>query len=152
MSWVYQVSDWGTGEPADLDSLRVTSFEGDAGPEKPFYEQLARRLAQLEASPTASLALLAPCSLDRGRVHRSGGLCFPPHTLRLLQLAPLINDPGHSLLPPKGECVHMLPCPYEGYTCVCASMCKLSTAFLYQDGVRPLCKQLCWHVCRGRGR
>ncbi|KAK9906600.1 hypothetical protein WJX75_004761 [Coccomyxa subellipsoidea] len=43
-----QVSDWGSGEPADLDALQVTSFEADSGPERPFYEQLARRLAQLE--------------------------------------------------------------------------------------------------------
>lgn len=50
MLWVLQVSNWGSGEPADMDSLQVTSFEEDVGADGPFYEQLAVRLARLEAS------------------------------------------------------------------------------------------------------
>ena len=59
------MSDWGSGEPADLDALQVTSFEADGGPERPFYEQLARRLAQLEASRSRPAHLAAHGSLDR---------------------------------------------------------------------------------------
>ncbi len=46
----WQVKDWGTGEPADLGSLEVESFSPDlfSDHSKPFYEQLARRLEELQ--------------------------------------------------------------------------------------------------------
>ena len=45
-----QVKDWGSGEPADLGSLQVESFSPDlfSDHDKPFYEQLARRLEELQ--------------------------------------------------------------------------------------------------------
>lgn len=45
-----QVKDWGSGEPADLGSLQVESFSPGlfSDHSKPFYEQLARRLEELQ--------------------------------------------------------------------------------------------------------
>ena len=48
--WHAQVKDWGGGEPADLGELQVESFSPGlyADHSKPFYEQLARRLEDLQ--------------------------------------------------------------------------------------------------------
>lgn len=45
-----QVKDWGSGEPADLGELQVESFSQDlfSDHSTPFYEQLARRLEELQ--------------------------------------------------------------------------------------------------------
>lgn len=45
-----QVKNWGSGEPADLGELQVESFSQDlfSDHNKPFYEQLARRLEELQ--------------------------------------------------------------------------------------------------------
>ena len=45
-----QVKNWGSGEPADLGELQVESFSQDlfSDHSKPFYEQLARRLEELQ--------------------------------------------------------------------------------------------------------
>lgn len=54
--WDYaKVKDWGSGQPEDLDRMEVTSFTSGSpfssdGESQPFYNQLARRLAELEAS------------------------------------------------------------------------------------------------------
>ena len=47
-----QVKDWGGGEPADLGELEVESYTPDlyADHSKPFYEQLARRLEDLQVT------------------------------------------------------------------------------------------------------
>ena len=44
------MKDWGSGEPADLGELQVESFSQDlfSDHSKPFYEQLARRLEELQ--------------------------------------------------------------------------------------------------------
>lgn len=46
-----KVKDWGSGEPSDLGGLEVESFSPDifSDHSKPFYEQLARRLEELQA-------------------------------------------------------------------------------------------------------
>lgn len=47
-----QVKDWGSGEPADLGELQVESFSQElvSDHSKPFYEQLARRLEELQVN------------------------------------------------------------------------------------------------------
>ena len=47
-----QVKNWGSGEPADLGELQVESFSQElvSDHSKPFYEQLARRLEELQVS------------------------------------------------------------------------------------------------------
>lgn len=47
-----QVKNWGSGEPADLGELQVESFSQDlfSDHSKPFYEQLARRLEELQVN------------------------------------------------------------------------------------------------------
>lgn len=98
LSWrCSQVSDWGSGEPADLDALQVTSFEANSGPERPFYEQLARRLAQLEASPHAHNTL----QMGSGCMHSSLPSC--------LQVTSMVKEPSCKLLLiSKNKPVHAL--------------------------------------------
>ena len=53
-----QVKDWGSGEPSDLGGLEVESFSPDifSDHSKPFYEQLARRLEELQVSEAVLLS------------------------------------------------------------------------------------------------
>ena len=46
------MKNWGSGEPADLGELQVESFSQDlfSDHSKPFYEQLARRLEELQVT------------------------------------------------------------------------------------------------------
>ena len=46
------MKNWGSGEPADLGELQVESFSQDlfSDHSKPFYEQLARRLEELQVN------------------------------------------------------------------------------------------------------
>ena len=50
VTFIVQVKDWGTGKAGDFGSLEVdsvTTVQGDplaAGPDRSFYEQLARHL------------------------------------------------------------------------------------------------------------
>ena len=45
-----RVKEWGSGDPAELDSLKVESFQQGVAQEegRPFYEVLARRLELLQ--------------------------------------------------------------------------------------------------------
>lgn len=48
------MTDWGSGNREDLGSLRVASVASSSpGANDPLYQQLARRLETLEASPAA---------------------------------------------------------------------------------------------------
>jgi len=55
---ITQVKDWGSGEPSDLGGLEVESFSPDifSDHSKPFYEQLARRLEELQVSELVLLS------------------------------------------------------------------------------------------------
>lgn len=67
--WHAQVKDWGEGQPADLGELQVESFTPGlyADHSKPFYEQLARRLEDLQVNCSwPNLPLLGYCTLCWG--------------------------------------------------------------------------------------
>eukprot|EP00884_Botryococcus_braunii_P021427 jgi/Botrbrau1/7969/Bobra.9_2s0120.1 len=53
-----QVQDWGTGKKEDWESLKVASFRPGApvNDERPFYEQLARKLEALQAHGALNIA------------------------------------------------------------------------------------------------
>jgi hypothetical protein len=66
--WDYaQVKDWGSGRPEDLEQMQVTSFsagrQATSSHAQPFYEQLARHLAELEASASARFTCRTSCLL-----------------------------------------------------------------------------------------
>jgi hypothetical protein len=55
-----QVKDWGSGKKEDLDSLKVASFRPGVpfNDDRPFYEQLARKLEALQVAPHASCGIM----------------------------------------------------------------------------------------------
>ena len=68
---ILQVKDWGSGEPADLGSLQVESFSPDlfSDHSKPFYEQLARRLEELQVAYRFRVVVVSI-------VRSSGSMCL----------------------------------------------------------------------------
>lgn len=87
-----QVREWGSGEPAQLDDLQVSSFAGNfVADDGPFYVSLARQLELLEVGTAASAVSIScllhvylcfdckPFSVEKGPLftfqHASGGGC-----------------------------------------------------------------------------